>query len=235
MNCAEFSELLNRYLDGELDAAQRAELAKHAKACSSCAEQLAAAEEVQTILSHMDEEIAVPLPAQAAWRKAVREEARRRKMKRLYRTVGSVAALFAVTIGTTLMLHGSPAAKNSDPAAPVAYVETDGLSVAKSVPDAPMPRTVSAPQTAYSERRILAEDAAVAHGYLTDIVAEYSGVIDHEQENENGRFVYTLVPAENLPDFISAVDHIGVPVDENASLPDSTDETVGVCVIILQA
>ena len=41
------------------------------------------AEEMQDILSHIDDNIVVPLPAQAAWRGAVRKEAAHRRMKRL--------------------------------------------------------------------------------------------------------------------------------------------------------
>ena len=80
-------------------------------------------------------------------------------------------------------------------------------------------------------------DVAVQEFLISEIKAIIPDAvfIAEEQENESGRFVYTLVPAENLPDFISAVDHIGVPADEKAALPDSTDEMIGVCVVILQS
>ena len=127
MNCSEFQKLLDAYIDGELDGVQRAEFEAYAAKCDSCAQALRAAEQLRDFLVHMNDELAVPLPAQAAWRKAVRAEARKRRMKRVYAACGAVAAVCAVTIGTVAMLGSNPVAPNAEPRS-VAYVEADGIS-----------------------------------------------------------------------------------------------------------
>lgn len=72
MNCSEFEKCLDLFIDGDLDEAKRLEFEAHAVACGECQERLKTAEQLREILSHMDDEISVPLPAQAAWRSAVR-------------------------------------------------------------------------------------------------------------------------------------------------------------------
>ena len=80
----------------------------------------------------------MPLPAQAGWRGAIRAEARRRRMKRIYGAVSAVAAVAVVAFCVTALLPGR---QKADPApettgveyavlqsAPRAYVEADGLS-----------------------------------------------------------------------------------------------------------
>ena len=240
MNCSEFSELLDRYIDGELDGDQRAAFLNHVNLCAECREQLQAAEQIRDILSHMDEDIAVPLPAQAAWRNAVRKEAQRRRMKRIYSAVGAVAAMCVLTFGVTAMLRSQPVSipeKANETAVvtetQLAYVETDGVSedaVLEASAATMMVRSMPVPEP-YAERRVVTDDAAAARTYLADVVAEYDGFIERESEESGVLEVYLRIPSENIEDFINVVDHIGAPAEEAAFLYDTSADSVGVCVI----
>ena len=241
MNCSEFSELLDLYIDGELDSKKNAAFLKHAAMCSNCREKLQAAEQIRDILSHMDEDIAVPLPAQAAWRTAVRKEANQRKWKRIYGAVGAVAAMCVLTVGATTMLRSQsdvvPGAADQPAAVSemqLAYVETDGVSRDAELEEVAQPmmvRSMSVPEP-YAERRIVAEDVAAAQAYLKDIVEEYDGFVEREDEKSGASEVYLRVPGENVLDFISAVDHIGIASEESVFQYDTMSDTVGICVII---
>ena len=107
MNCEEFKGMLDAFIDDELDAAQRAQLIKHAEACPSCAKELRDAQALKRALAELDASPIVPLPAQAAWRTAVKKEARRRKLKYVYRTAGAVAAAFVVLVGSTFAFRSA--------------------------------------------------------------------------------------------------------------------------------
>lgn len=235
MNCSEFQKLLDAYIDGELDGVQRAEFEAHTAKCDSCAQALRAAEQLRDFLAHMNDELAVPLPAQAAWRKAVRAEARKRRMKRVYAACGAVAAVCAVTIGTVAMLGSNPVAPNAEPRS-VAYVEADGISD-EAVLEDPVAMLGSSEESAaiaYVDRTVVSEDAAAARGYLLDIVAEYGGTVAYEAETDEDARVYVQIPGENVADFLSAVDHLGVEPEEDAPAVDAAAQTVGICVILAE-
>ena len=87
---------------------------------------------------------------------------------------------------------------------------------------------------AYVDRRVVSEDAAAARGYLLDIVAEYGGTVAYEAETDEGARVYVQIPGENVADFLSAVDHLGVEPEEDAPAVDAAAQTVGICVILAE-
>lgn len=232
MNCSEFSNLLDLYLDGELDEAQRAAIKSHAAACEECRATLTAAEQLQGILSQMDDGLEVPLPAQAAWRKAVREEARRRRMKRLYGICGAVAAVCVLTVGVTAMLRSG--VRGSVPGTG-AVVETDGLSEDAALAGEEALRSMkSADQITYADRIVRAQSAEETHDYLMDIVAEYGGTVAQEAADADAIKVYVQIPGENAEDFVSAVDGLGVEPDDGEISLDPSAESVGVCVTIME-
>lgn len=103
MNCEAFKEQIDLYIDGELESAACAEMEKHAETCAPCMKLLEEARTLQEMLSEMSE-AAVPLPAQAAWRRAVREEAKvkRRPAVAWLRSVASVAAAMVVLAAGTI-------------------------------------------------------------------------------------------------------------------------------------
>ena len=241
VKCSDFMQSLDAWTDGELSEEQSAEMERHANQCAPCREQWTAAEQLRSFLSRMDEEISVPLPAQAGWRSAIRAEARRRRMKRIYGAVSAVAAAAVVAFCVTALLPGR---QKADPApettgveyavlqsAPRAYVEADGLSEEAQLEASAAPVGLDAGLEV--ERRILADDVDTAYGYVMDIAAEYGATVEREAEDTAGKKVYLLVPGENLTDFVSAVEHVGTPADESAAV-DAADGTVSVCVVIAQ-
>lgn len=231
MICSEFDHLLDLYIDGELDEVQRGEIEAHAAQCGICADKLNAARELREILSHMDDDIAVPLPAQAAWRKAVREEANRKLLKKLYTVIGSVAAVCVLTLGVTSMLQREAAEMPG-----VRVVEADGVSDQSAFVGETVARSAETPQSVgYVERTVESADVDQALAYLKDIAAEYGAVIDREAESVQGVNVFLQVPGENALDFIAAVDSIGSEPDVREYILDQSAATVGICVLIIGA
>ena len=241
MDCQEFGKNLDEWIDGELSDDVRAQMDAHAQSCEACRRERLAAEQLRSFLLHMDDSVAVPLPAQAAWRNAVRAESRRRRMKRIYSVVGAAAAICVLTLGVSTMLPrqmartpmdtGTGVLLQSMDAAPRAYVEADGVSddALLEASAAPVGRNAV---ISYHELKVVAEDSDTAYGYVCDIVAEYGGQIDREAEDTGGRKLYVMVPGEAAADFISAVCHIGSETEECALDVDSSAELVGVCVVI---
>lgn len=229
MTCTEFDHLLDQYIDGELNEVQRAEIKAHAAKCSECADKLKAAEELRDILSHMDDDISVPLPAQAAWRRAVREEAKRKKMKSFYAAVGAVAAVCVLTLGMITMMNERPAAVPG-----ARRVETDGVNDQTAMVDEAAMRNIDPAQSAeYIERTVVAANVGEALGYLKDIAAEYGAEIEREAQTAQGVNVFLQVPGDGAEDFISAVNAIGTEPDNTAYAVDTSAATVGICVMIV--
>ena len=107
MNCKEFSERLDAYIDGELTQPEREAFLNHAQNCSTCREALWETEMIHDALAHMNDDLRPPLEAQASWRAAVKRETRRRKTRVLYRAVSAVAAAFVLLAGTTAVFRAT--------------------------------------------------------------------------------------------------------------------------------
>ena len=105
MKCSEFETRIDALIDGELSEKSRAEMEAHAESCEDCAEKLRAAKMLQDVLSHMDDLVAVPLQAQAGWRRAVAAEAKRKRFSRIYRIAGAVAAALVVAVCLPMLLR----------------------------------------------------------------------------------------------------------------------------------
>ena len=107
MDCSRFRELIEDHIDDMLAPETRAQLLEHAASCPACGEELRRAEALKEALRGFDDEIFVPLSAQAGWRAAVKKEAGRRRIRRFMRAAGAVAAAFAVMVGTTFAFRGA--------------------------------------------------------------------------------------------------------------------------------
>lgn len=107
MQCREFRELLDAYLDNELSPAEREALLAHARECSACADELASAEVIREALWHLDDDLRVPIAAQASWRAAVKAESKRRRGRTVYRVLSTVAAAFVLLAGTTAVFRAT--------------------------------------------------------------------------------------------------------------------------------
>lgn len=106
MNCEQVSACLDLLMDGELNDDMRRELDAHGQNCPACAKAIRDTLQLKALLSEMEPEVAVPLPAQAAWRGAVREAAQRDRRRKLVRWIGSAAAAVVVLVGVTLAFNG---------------------------------------------------------------------------------------------------------------------------------
>ena len=104
MNCETFKQNIDAWLDGELSREIRQEMEKHADGCETCARLLDQAASLSLMCAEMNEGLSVPLPAQAAWRKAVREEAkaRRKPAGAWMHAAAGVAAALCLEKGETL-------------------------------------------------------------------------------------------------------------------------------------
>jgi len=114
MNCEAFSENIDAYIDGGLESAARLEMERHAENCGPCMKLLEEAKALKEMLAEMSE-VDVPLPAQAAWRRAVREEARtKRKPSAWTKSIASAAAALVVLVAGTIgmRLDGDVPASN---------------------------------------------------------------------------------------------------------------------------
>jgi len=231
MKCSEFSQLIDLYLDGELDDMARAQFEKHAETCEGCRSELNAARKLMDILSHLDDNVAVPLPAQAAWRGAVKKEAAQRRVKRVIRAAGAVAAALVLTLGVTAMVRGG-GLRAQPVEQTVTMVAADGVSEAATIAPETMMMTKRGMPAAYSERTVVCTDAEEARGYVMDIIAEYGGLVENESEDTDAVRIYVQIPGENAQDFITAVDHVGNSAEGTSFDADAGAASVGICVVI---
>lgn len=105
MNCIKFRELLDGYIDDALSNEEIAFMKAHAETCEKCGEELRFSDMIKKEIRGMDDDVVVPLQAQAAWRNAVRKEIKARKLRKAYKAVSSVAAALVVLIGTTFAMR----------------------------------------------------------------------------------------------------------------------------------
>ncbi len=107
MRCEEFIRLIDGYLDDELDEACREQMLEHARTCGACRDALRSAEQIRDLLSGMDDNVSVPLPAQAAWRSAIRKESANARRRRVFvRAASGIAAALVVGLGVTMAVRG---------------------------------------------------------------------------------------------------------------------------------
>lgn len=164
MNCKEFLERLDAYIDGELTQPEREAFLSHAQNCSTCREALWETEAIHDTLAHMNDGLRPPLEAQAGWRAAVKREARRRKTRVLYRAVSAVAAAFVLLAGTTAVFRATGVLDFDADTAPAS-----GVHIATSAPRAEYydadPETYSVSDDPTLARHALVEaDGAAENG-----------------------------------------------------------------------
>ena len=250
MKCSELNEMLDQLMDGTLSEDDRRTIMDHGRTCPQCAAQIRATLHLQEMLSQMEDEVAVPLPAQNKWRQAVRAEASRRKMGRIYRFGGAVAA-------AVVLIAGIGWAFNSDAMLPrarqdaaviqvgdndldaddklassgVAVVEADGQeavsSTARAVTDgAPM-----------HERLMHVENIEDACGYICDLVAEYEGSAEEQRFVESGMAqanLYITMPAANINDFLSATAHLNASGESVEPIEAVAEETASLLLVLVE-
>lgn len=232
MNCEEMLRLLDAYIDGALTDEEVCALKAHAKTCESCMRELEAAELLKDTLAHMDDDIAVPLEAQAAWRNAVRKEAAgtKQKNKRVWlRAVYAVAAALVLVLGGNAILHNMPADTNND--------DNQLLSMTNVSPNAAhvMIARDGGKQPAYSGevkqdaysvwRKIKVDSLADAKEKLKMLSEEYNGVFSMDGED----ICRIELPYEYMEDFLKASSRVG-----NELYLEISDEEALTAVVLVQ-
>lgn len=227
MDCEKLRSQLDAYLDGELSEAEARALEDHAKACEGCARELEAARLVRDALADMDAEVAVPLEAQAAWRAAVRAEARRRSVRKWRRLSCVAAAALVLVFGGSLMLRGAPDAPDAAQPQPVMLLsgnEVSGRGIIARDGDAEPAADVG--EEAYAAwKKIETEDASAAMETLRALAEEYSGTCFEEGEEA----CRVELPCAYLEDFLNAISRIGTELDS-----ESGDLNVETAVVYIQ-
>lgn len=207
MSCEEFRQKLDAYVDGELSRSEMEAVLDHAKACEACGEELKAAQMLKETLAHIDDDIVVPLQAQAAWRNAVRAESRRKNTRKIMRVCSAAAAALVLALGIGLSVNPkSDAQPEISLARGMEYAETavvlaDGASADASA-------------EIHLRQKIQAASIPDALHKLEMLAGEYSA--DFSLEGEDACIV--RIPGDYLQDFIKAEGALGEMIHtENVS------------------
>lgn len=205
MNCEEVRLALDTYIDGELDCEYVRELEAHARTCEICNRELEVAKQLKDVLTHMDDDVVVPLKAQAAWRNAVCVEAAKRHRRRVwqYGTYAVVAALVLV-FGVQFALSGSDNRQTTvmleqEVSASQALVARDGNARSVSVIDGVDVENY----TVWKKMDVTSLNEALQS--IQMLADEYSGSCVIEADDA----CRVEVPSEYLDDFLKAVRAIG--------------------------
>lgn len=101
MNCERFESLLDQYLDGQMEAKDKAALEEHLSGCASCQMRMRVLEDCRRI----NEEDEVPVNFSESWRQAIQDEEEapmKRKSPAWTKWLAAAAALMVVLLGTWL-------------------------------------------------------------------------------------------------------------------------------------
>ena len=231
MDCKEAQMLLDALVDGELSAEQEAELLAHVHACEACMEEYKAAMLLKDCLKDMDEEIAVPLEAQAAWRRAIHAEAKKKLSRKWMRVVSVAAAALVLVVGMGFVTKDR--APVQQPAPEVMELSVKAAAVPELIAaDGDMQDAAAAAGVAdngYTARKkFTAADLQAAGEAVEMLSAEYSGSCTAEKEEASVLYRVEL-PYDYMEDFLSAVSRIGTEL--NSEIVESAGETA---VILIQ-
>jgi len=212
VNCIEFKERIDAYIDNELSAEERAEMLEHAHNCENCNEELKYAEMLGDIMSDAAEEITPPLAAQAAWRNAIRAESRKRRLNINFRSIGAAAAALVVLVGGVAVIRFQGVPGNSDPSpgsvdnGGIVYVATDGADNGT--------RTValgndSAIQGMSASARIIAEDVADSTASVNSLISDFGGSVADSSVSEDSAYISAEIPSDKIEGFMESLTYAG--------------------------
>ena len=232
MNCEQMRAMLDAYIDGELSAEEMRALRDHAAACEDCRSELEAAELLRDALAHLDDDVTVPLEAQAAWRKAVRTEAGKRNRKRTLRVVYGLAAALVVAIGCTAVLR-SDALKPQNIVTPKAGAQARGMEFSAMIASDGESNAVAANTVSvenYSAwKKYAVADFDRACQTLEELTAEYSGTAVTDRVDAEREAMYRVeLPVAYMEDFLNAVGVLGTELD--SEVRDEAGETAVICI-----
>ncbi len=232
MNCRKFHDLLDGYIDDVLTKEELAFMKAHAEECASCKEELRCSDIIKNEVKGIDDDIVVPLQAQAAWRNAVRKEIRTKKFKKAYRALSGVAAAAVVLIGTTFAMRESGVlppkynAPEENTSALVMTAMTDDTQAAYGMPETAVnARMVTSTSSSMVVIEADGEADDVIVGTVDDenIIKSADIVIESESMEEDALEIYDLTEEyegyvsddiRNYSEFGSHADIVSrIPVD----------------------
>jgi hypothetical protein len=226
VKCDEFIGMLDAFVDGELDDEARDGICQHARICEDCARELKRAEALRKLLSGLDDEVRVPLAAQAAWRAAVKAEARKKRARGLYRALGAVAAACVVFVGVAAGMNlfggGAPKeepavlmARDASDVGTFAFVASDG-DESPDAKQATTPRTSEAAEMTATVR-IVADDVAAAAQTVESLVGEFNGSVDMSSVDAPTAYLTARIPADEYQAFADSLSYAGAVETSNVS------------------
>ncbi len=199
MNCEKFRELLDSYIDDALTNEEIALMKAHAEKCDSCKEDLRLSDIIKDEVRGMDDDIVVPLQAQAAWRNAVRKEIRAKKVKKAYKAMSGVAAAIVVLVGTTFAMRETGALPPkydtptvNEPAVMTMVHKDEAVSDGAMPETAMMARTVSTSNAFVIESDGETDDVIVGASEGENIIKSADIVLESESVEEDANAVYEL-------------------------------------------
>lgn len=233
MDCERFGYLLDAYIDGEMNDEDMRQFMDHADSCEDCRMALREAELLRDVMKDMDDDVAVPLQVQAAWRNAVRAEAKKIRMRRVMKFAYAAAAALVLVIGCTIGLNAVN--EKSEPAAEAPMLKRAAVNeaalIARDGEAAAATADYSASYTAM--KKIETEDYDSACMTVELLCQEYSGAFSAEAasaEGEKSAISYRIeLPYEYMSDFLSAASRIGTEIE--SVVEDAAQETA---VILIQ-
>lgn len=234
MDCEKFRSLLDAYIDGEIAGEEKRQFMDHADACENCRMELREAEMLRDMMKDLDDGIAVPLPVQAAWRNAVKQEAKKIRMRRAMKFAYAAAAALLVVVGSTVGFNALNEKNNAAPEMQpmmlrsAVEMETEELIAVDGAADV----SATAESAAYTAvKKIESENSGEACKTVELLCTEYTGSFTAQMEN--GIFSYQIeLPYEYMPDFLNAMSHIGTELESQIS--DSASETALILIQICE-
>ena len=224
MDCESIRAMLDAYIDGELPEDEARALENHAQSCEACRQELEAAKLLREALAHMDEEIAVPLEAQAAWRSAVRAEAKRRGGRKWLRVAYAAAAALVLVVGGSLMLRTTPETAQPETALLMSREAQTADVIARDGGN-----TAEEARTGYAAwKKIAVEETEASIETLQALAVEYDGTCSVE----DGDVCRIELPCENLEDFLNASSRMGDELDSETDVANADTAVVYIQICI---
>ena len=135
MDCKDFSNLLDAYVDGSLSESEADQMRDHAAACPDCAAMLTLLQDAR----RMDEAIEVPETFSSSWRQRIREEDNMEEKKiKSWKTWLAAAGVLVFVLGGTALTRGDMPSRTqlTGAASNSAQAKANGSSVTRRNTDA---------------------------------------------------------------------------------------------------
>ena len=223
MKCEEFLSKIDAYIDGELTNEEINDMRIHARGCEACRMEMESAEFLRATLDGFDDNIAVPLEAQAAWRRAVRNEAKAKNTKKWTRAIYAVAAALVVVLGCTLALNNDIFADKRVDMPEVASLDLVAADEMFIAADGAEVSSVGGAESYTAVKKFAVESFETADKLIADLAAEY-GCIEMVKTDSGSDIAYCIeIPADYQADFLSAASVLGNEL--NSEVYDSDADT----------